>query len=116
MPASRRHCREMLTRMATLQCPASPSSADDVRRCATQETTDVEEEDDAYSELVAQLQSKVPGPTARAFQVRLVGRWAEQSAAARSGDESRSAARRAEVPHTPLAARSCTFGLADAAG
>lgn len=84
---------------------------------ATQEAEQIaDEEDDPYTELVAQLQSQTPEPTTRVFEVRLIGRWAEQSEVTQRANQARANATRPEIPHTPLAARSCTLRISDAAG
>lgn len=67
------------------------------------------EDDDNYSELLAELQSAKPGPSVRPFEVRLIGRWSEQgSALARAA--------RSDTPSTPLAGRSAEIAIDDADG
>ncbi len=67
------------------------------------------QDDDDYSELLAELQSAKPAPNVRPFEVSLIGRWSEQgSAPARAG--------RSDAPHTPLAGRSAEVAIDDADG
>ena len=67
------------------------------------------EDDDSYSELLAELRSAKPTPGARAYEVSLIGRWSEVGSAA--GVSSRSA-----TPLTPLAGRSAEIAIDDAGG
>ena len=69
--------------------------------------------DEAYGELLAELRSSDPQPSAQPFQVSLKGRWSEldlTTGAAR--DKSASTA----VPRTPLAGRTLEVEIEDANG
>ena len=59
------------------------------------ERGDEDADDDGYSELLAELRSANPAPTARLFEVNLIGRWSE---AGPTGP-----AARGRTPSTPLA-------------
>jgi pSer/pThr/pTyr-binding forkhead associated (FHA) protein len=65
------------------------------------------EDDDSYSELLAELKSAKPAPNLRPFEVSLVGRWSEHA----PGE-----ARHAGTPHTPLAGRNVEIAIEDADG
>ena len=65
------------------------------------------EDDDSYSELLAELKSAKPAPNVRPFEVSLIGRWSEHA----PGDS-----RRAGTPHTPLAGRNVEIAIEDADG
>jgi pSer/pThr/pTyr-binding forkhead associated (FHA) protein len=65
------------------------------------------EDDDSYSELLAELKSAKPAPNLRPFEVSLIGRWSEHA----PGE-----ARRAGTPHTPLAGRKVEIAIEDADG
>ena len=83
---------------------------------ASQQAEAVEEEDDGYAELVAQLQSQTPPDDgARPYEVRLLGRWSEAQGV-RGARELHVESHAATMPHTPLAARSVTFAVTDASG
>lgn len=82
---------------------------------ANREDAGVDEEEDPYAELVAQLQSSSPEQGVKPYEVRLLGRWTEQSALAVSPPARHESARN-EMPQTPLAARTFTFEVTDGAG
>jgi pSer/pThr/pTyr-binding forkhead associated (FHA) protein len=65
------------------------------------------EDDDSYSELLAELRSAKPTPGARTYEVSLIGRWSEVGSAA--GVSSRS-----DTPRTPLAGRTAEIAIDDA--
>ena len=65
------------------------------------------EDDDNYSELLAELRSAKPTPGARAYEVRLIGRWSEAGSAA-------GVSSRADTLRTPLAGRSVEIAIDDA--
>ena len=68
------------------------------------------EDDDSYSELLAELRSAKPAPGMRTYEVSLVGRWSEVgSAAARVSS-------RSDTPRTPIAGRSAEIAIEDAGG
>src|SRR5215831_8815120 len=69
-----------------------------------------DEDNDDYSELMAELRSSKPTQGARAYEVNLIGRWSEASAS------SRSASSRADTLRTPLAGRAVEIGIEDADG
>src|SRR6516162_5387034 len=64
--------------------------------------------DDGYSELLAELRGASPSPTARLFEVNLIGRWSE---ARPSGSGARGG-----IPSTPLAGRDVEITIDDADG
>jgi len=66
------------------------------------------DEDDRYSELLAELRSTQPNPGARTFDVRLIGRWSE------AGPQG--SALRGRTPSTPLAGRDIEIAIEDADG
>jgi hypothetical protein len=66
------------------------------------------EEDDRYSELLAELRSAQPNSGVRPFEVNLIGRWSE-------GGPQGSAAR-GRTPSTPLAGRDVEIAIDDADG
>jgi hypothetical protein len=68
---------------------------------------DEDEDDEGYSELLAELKSARPGPVVRPFEVSLIGRWSEAGAGANS---------RTGVPSTPLAGRSAEIAIEDGSG
>jgi uncharacterized protein YndB with AHSA1/START domain len=67
------------------------------------------EDDDGYSELLAELRSANPAPGVRTYEVSLVGRWSEVGSAA-------GASSRSDIPRTPLAGRSAEIAIEDAGG
>ena len=67
------------------------------------------EDDDSYSELLAELRSAKPTPGVRTYEVSLIGRWSEVGSAAR-------VASRSDTPLTPLAGRSAEIAIEDAGG
>jgi hypothetical protein len=69
---------------------------------------DKDDDDDGYSELLAELKSANPSPAARRFEVNLIGRWSE---AGPSGP-----AARGRTPTTPLAGRDVQIAIEDADG
>src|SRR5581483_11490421 len=83
---------------------------------ATREDAGDEDEEDPYAELVAQLQSQSPEQPPRPYTVRLLGRWSEQTSPLDLANSRRANTSPADVPHTPLAARSHAFEVADANG
>lgn len=75
------------------------------------------EEEDVYADLIAQLQSQVPAEdNARPYEVRLLGRWAEQSHVAPRQRDARTEPHAPAMPHTPLAARAFAFDVTDGRG
>ena len=66
------------------------------------------EQDDRYSELLAELRSAGPNPVARSFEINLIGRWSEL------GPTSPTA--RGRTPSTPLAGRDVEIAIEDADG
>ena len=66
------------------------------------------DEDDKYSELLAELRSTKPSPVARPYEVNLNGRWSEVGPVG--------AAARAHAPSTPLAGRNVELAIEDADG
>lgn len=66
------------------------------------------EEDDRYSELLAELRSAKPNPVARPYEVNLIGRWSEVGPMG--------ATARAHAPPTPLAGRNVEIAIEDADG
>jgi len=66
------------------------------------------EEDERYSELLAELRSAGPSPVARSFEVNLIGRWSEVGPS--------SPAARGRTPSTPLAGRDVEIAIEDADG
>src|SRR5438132_8583876 len=67
------------------------------------------DDDDSYSELLAELRSAKPTPGVRTYEVSLIGRWSEVGSAAR-------VASRSDTPLTPLAGRSAEIAIEDAGG
>src|SRR5258708_10226939 len=67
------------------------------------------EDNDSYSELLAQLRSAKPSVGRRAYEVNLVGRWSAAGAAA-------SAPSRSDAMRTPLAGSRTEFVIDDAGG
>jgi pSer/pThr/pTyr-binding forkhead associated (FHA) protein len=67
------------------------------------------EDDDRYSELLAELRSTKPAPGVRTYEVSLVGRWSEVGSAA-------GAFSRSDIPRTPRAGRSAEIAIEDAGG
>src|SRR6266511_3569182 len=67
------------------------------------------EDDDSYSELLAELRSAKPTPGVRPYEVSLIGRWSEVGSAARVSS-------RSDTPLTPLAGRSAKLAIDDAGG
>jgi pSer/pThr/pTyr-binding forkhead associated (FHA) protein len=65
------------------------------------------EDDDGYSELLAELRTAKPAPGVRPFEVSLVGRWSE---------DARGAVARPGTPSTPLAGRDAEIAIEDANG
>ncbi len=65
------------------------------------------DDDDSYSELLAELKSAKPVPGLRPFEVSLIGRWSEATAGANS---------RTGVPATPLAGRNAEIAIEDSNG
>src|SRR5437773_10654403 len=65
------------------------------------------EDDDSYSELLAELRSAKPAAGVRTYEVSLVGRWSEVGSATSS---------RSNVPRTPLAGRNAEIAIEDAGG
>ena len=65
------------------------------------------EEDDSYSELLAELRGADPAAAARPYEVNLIGRWSELG---------RRAARTSREPETPLAGRNVEIAIEDADG
>src|SRR5437867_2322126 len=65
------------------------------------------EDDDSYSELLAELRSAKPTPGT--YEVSLIGRWSEVGSAA-------GLASRSDIPHTALAGRSAEIAIEDAGG
>jgi pSer/pThr/pTyr-binding forkhead associated (FHA) protein len=66
------------------------------------------DEDDKYSELLAELRSTKPSPVARPYEVNLIGRWSEVGPVG--------SAARAHAPPTPLAGRNVELAIEDADG
>jgi len=66
------------------------------------------DEDDRYSELLAELRSAKPSPVARSFEVSLIGRWSEVGPLG--------SAARPHAPATPLAGRNVEIAIEDADG
>jgi len=69
-----------------------------------------DEDNDDYSELLAELRSSKPTQGARAYEINLIGRWSEASAS------STPASSRAAILRTPLAGRAVEIGIEDADG
>jgi pSer/pThr/pTyr-binding forkhead associated (FHA) protein len=65
------------------------------------------EEDDSYSELLAELRGAAPAPGTKPYEVKLIGRWSETAGGASS---------RADALRTPLAGRSADIAIEDADG
>jgi len=66
------------------------------------------DEDDSYSELLAELRGAAPAPGAKPYEVKLIGRWSEAASGAPSS--------RADTLRTPLAGRSADIAIEDADG
>jgi len=66
------------------------------------------DEDDRYSELLAELRSAKPSPVARPYEVNLIGRWSEVGPVG--------SAARPHAPSTPLAGRNVEIAIEDADG
>ena len=75
----------------------------------TRRGDDDAEDDDGYSELLAELRSAKPTPGVRTYEVSLIGRWSEVGSAA-------GVASRSEIPRTPLAERSAEIAIEDGGG
>ena len=75
----------------------------------TERGVDDAEDDDGYSELLAELRSAKPTPGVRTYEVSLIGRWSEVGSAA-------GLASRSDIPRTPLAGRSAEIAIEDAGG
>jgi hypothetical protein len=69
--------------------------------------------DEAYGELLAELRSSDPQPSAQPFQVSLKGRWSELDL---TPGAARTRARSTAVPRTPLAGRTLEVEIEDANG
>src|SRR5262249_19669471 len=67
-----------------------------------------DENDDGYSELLAELRSPKPAQGAGAYEVSLIGRWSEAGAVASSASS--------DTLRTPLAGRVIEVGIEDADG
>jgi len=66
------------------------------------------EEEDSYSELLAELRSAKPSPVARSYEVNLIGRWSEVGPVG--------SAARPHAPPTPLSGRNVEVAIEDADG
>jgi hypothetical protein len=66
------------------------------------------EEEDSYSELLAELRSAKPSPVARPYEVNLIGRWSEVGPVG--------SAARPHAPGTPLGGRNVEIAIEDADG
>ena len=69
---------------------------------------DEPEEEDSYSELLAELRSAKPSPVARPYEVSLIGRWSEVGPVG--------SAARPHAPPTPLGGRNVEIAIDDADG
>jgi len=66
------------------------------------------EEEDSYSELLAELRSAKPSPVARPYEVNLIGRWSEVGPLGSGA--------RAHAPAMPLGGRNVEIAIEDADG
>ncbi|HEX6363487.1 MAG TPA: FHA domain-containing protein [Albitalea sp.] len=90
------------------------ASALDLSQFAGLFDADATDDPGDYRELLVALRGNAPAATAAAYQVSVVGRWAEIDVA--SPVAAAAAAAGASTPSTPLAGQRCEFDVEDASG